>query len=82
MSGQKLLADMELAPDFPLRALAESTPTLSGSDLKELCRSAALLSMREGFAALHTSGADLSLMSTAVRVFSPDVGLHLTLSCL
>ncbi|KAI0322058.1 ATPase [Amylostereum chailletii] len=42
-----MLKDVPLAPDFPLRALAESANGLSGSDLKEVCRSAAMVPVRE-----------------------------------
>jgi ATPase family AAA domain-containing protein 1 len=42
-----MLRDVQLAPDFPLRALAECSRGKSGSDLKELCRNAAMLPVRE-----------------------------------
>lgn len=42
-----MLRDVQLAPDFPMRALAEYSGGKSGSDLKELCRSAAMLPVRE-----------------------------------
>ncbi|KAH9922957.1 ATPase [Fomitopsis serialis] len=42
-----MLQDTELAEDFSMHKLAEETDGLSGSDLKELCRSAAMRSMRE-----------------------------------
>ncbi|KAI9453254.1 P-loop containing nucleoside triphosphate hydrolase protein [Lactarius psammicola] len=42
-----ILKDVPLAPNFPMRALAEYSRGKSGSDLKELCRNAAMLPVRE-----------------------------------
>lgn len=42
-----MLKDTELTEGFSLRKLAEETDGLSGSDLKELCRNAAMRPMRE-----------------------------------
>ncbi|TFY63816.1 hypothetical protein EVJ58_g3022 [Rhodofomes roseus] len=42
-----MLQDTELAEDFSMHKLAEETDGLSGSDLKELCRNAAMRPMRE-----------------------------------
>jgi ATPase family AAA domain-containing protein 1 len=42
-----MLRDVQLAPGFPIRALAEYSRGKSGSDLKELCRNAAILPIRE-----------------------------------
>ena len=42
-----MLRDVQLAPGFPMRALAENSRGKSGSDLKELCRNAAMLPVRE-----------------------------------
>ena len=44
---QQMLKDTPLTSDFPLRTLAFRTVGLSGSDLKELCRAAAMRPMRE-----------------------------------
>ncbi|KAI0629775.1 ATPase [Trametes polyzona] len=42
-----MLKDTPLAPGFSIRKLAEQAEDLSGSDLKELCRNAAMRPMRE-----------------------------------
>ncbi|PSR79566.1 hypothetical protein PHLCEN_2v6977 [Hermanssonia centrifuga] len=42
-----LLKDTKLVSDFPLVALGERSEGYSGSDLKELCRNAAMIPMRE-----------------------------------
>jgi len=42
-----MLRDVQLSPGFPIRALAEYSRGKSGSDLKELCRNAAMLPVRE-----------------------------------
>ncbi|KAF7798290.1 hypothetical protein EIP86_009509 [Pleurotus ostreatoroseus] len=42
-----LLKDTNLVPDFPLVKLGERTEGKSGSDLKDFCRNAAMVPMRE-----------------------------------
>jgi len=42
-----MLKGVPLAPNFPMRVLAEFSRGKSGSDLKELCRNAAMLPVRE-----------------------------------
>ena len=42
-----MLKETELEVDFPLDDLARQTEGLSGSDLKELCRNAAMAPVRE-----------------------------------
>ena len=44
---EQILADTPLEPDFPMQLLATKTEGLSGSDLKEMCRSAAMVPVRE-----------------------------------
>ena len=43
----QILKDTKLEKDFPMVELAQRTEGCSGSDLKELCRNAAMLPMRE-----------------------------------
>lgn len=42
-----MLKDTKLSPDFSITVLAEQTEGLSGSDLRELCRNAAMVPVRE-----------------------------------
>jgi SpoVK/Ycf46/Vps4 family AAA+-type ATPase len=42
-----MLKDTPLEPDFPVRLLAQRSVGMSGSDLRELCRNAAMLPVRE-----------------------------------
>lgn len=42
-----MLDGTKLEPDFPWDMLAAATDNLSGSDLKELCRNAAMVPVRE-----------------------------------
>ncbi|KAF7315169.1 AAA domain-containing protein [Mycena indigotica] len=42
-----ILQETPLAPDFSMTALAEMSQGLSGSDLKEMCRNAAMVPVRE-----------------------------------
>lgn len=51
-----MLAGTPLDPSFSLRALADATPGLSGSDLKELCRNAAMIGVRASMRSLQEKG--------------------------
>ena len=42
-----MLKDTKLSHDFSFETLAEQADGLSGSDLKELCRNAAMVPVRE-----------------------------------
>ena len=42
-----MLKDTKLAPEFPLSSLAELSENFSGSDLREMCRNAAMVPVRE-----------------------------------
>ncbi|KAL0573983.1 mitochondrial dynamin GTPase Msp1 [Marasmius crinis-equi] len=51
-----MLKDVPLSPDFPLDMLAQMSEGLSGSDLKELCRNAAMIPIREYMRANLSNG--------------------------
>ncbi|KAH8082431.1 ATPase [Cristinia sonorae] len=57
-----MLKDTKLAPDFSLDILALRTEGLSGSDLKEICRSAAMVPMRE---LMKQAGSDPNALANA-----------------
>jgi SpoVK/Ycf46/Vps4 family AAA+-type ATPase len=72
-----MLKDTPLAPGFPLQTLAERSEGLSGSDLKELCRNAAMLPVREY---VRRSGEDKQVMEKAqLEVCAFDSGSCLPL---
>jgi ATPase family AAA domain-containing protein 1 len=48
-----MLHDTPLSPSLSLRTLAERAEGLSGSDLKELCRGAAMIAVRERMSMLE-----------------------------
>jgi len=49
-----MLKDTPLEPNFPMRLLAQRSVGMSGSDLRELCRNAAMLPVREYVRATST----------------------------
>jgi ATPase family AAA domain-containing protein 1 len=55
-----MLRDVPLASNFPIRLLAEYSKGKSGSDLKELCRNAAMLPVRELVRKAHGDVAQLA----------------------
>ncbi|KAH9971443.1 AAA-domain-containing protein [Russula compacta] len=56
-----MLRDVPLAPNFSLRALAEYARRKSGSDLKEMCRNAAMLPVRE---LVRKANGDVALLAS------------------
>ena len=66
----QVLKDTKLDPDFPLVGLAEHTDGYSGSDLKELCRNAAMVPMRELMRSAGSDKAELARIHEEVRVAS------------
>lgn len=51
-----LLQDIKLAPDFDMDELLKRTADCSGSDLKELCRNAAMIPIREYVRSVQKDG--------------------------
>jgi len=54
-----MLKDTKLTAEFPFKTLAELTEGLSGSDLRELCRNAAMVPVREF---MRNSGHDVQIL--------------------
>lgn len=77
----QILKDTKLCDDFPIVTLAELTDGLSGSDLKELSRNAAMLPMREMLREVGEDAAELSRLHKEVCPISRLVhfGASLTL---
>ena len=63
-----MLKDVPLAPNFPIRILAEYSKGKSGSDLKELCRDAAMLPVRELVRKVH---GDVTLLARSQEEVCP-----------
>ncbi len=73
-----MLKDTTLAPNFPLSLLAEKAENLSGSDLKEVCRNAAMMPVREYLKEHAGKDGDLAKAQIEVSVLSPCSRLVLT----
>lgn len=67
-----MLKDTALETNFPLRLLAERSVGLSGSDLRELCRNAAMLPVREYVRQTATNEEALVKGQLEVRIYSPS----------
>lgn len=66
-----MLRDVPLSPGFPMRVLAEYARGKSGSDLKELCRNAAMLPVREFVRKANGDVARLARGQEEVRLCFP-----------
>lgn len=62
---QLVLGDTKRDPDFDFEYIARVTSGMSGSDLKELCRDAAMMPMREFLRAHRASGQHMSKVNPA-----------------
>lgn len=74
-----MLKETELEIDFPLGKLAERTEGLSGSDLKELCRNAAMVPVREYMKKVEGDSTVLEKMKSKVLP-KPSPGIDPTLT--
>ena len=77
-----MLRDVPLAPGFPMRLLAEHARGRSGSDLKELCRNAAMLPVREF---VRKANGDVSLLAQGqeeVRLHLPPISARSVTRCI
>jgi SpoVK/Ycf46/Vps4 family AAA+-type ATPase len=69
-TAMQMLKGTLLEPDFPFQILAERSSGLSGSDLKELCRNAAMMPVRDYVRATGDDQALLAKGQLEVRCLS------------
>lgn len=62
-----MLKDTKLVPDFPMQALVTLSEGASGSDLKEMCRNAAMVPVRE-YMRDHMSSVDQLAKTEDIKV--------------
>lgn len=74
-----MLNETALEPDFPLGILAAQTDGLSGSDLKELCRNAAMAPVRECMKKMGGDTIGLAKMESKVLLRPPMISRTITL---
>jgi ATPase family AAA domain-containing protein 1 len=65
----QMLQDTKTAPGFPIEELARATVDFSGSDLRELCRNAAMVPVREYMRSSDTNRELLAKGQLEVRAF-------------
>jgi SpoVK/Ycf46/Vps4 family AAA+-type ATPase len=73
-----MLKETELEVDFPLGELVEQTEGLSGSDLKELCRNAAMAPVREYMKEIEGDPIALAKVKSKVPSKPPGINHPLT----
>ena len=71
-----MLKDTKLSPDFSFETLAEQSDGLSGSDLKELCRNAAMIPVREFMRSTSDDHEAMAKGQLEVTFFFTFIGLN------
>ena len=77
---KQMLKDTKISPDFSFETLAEQADGLSGSDLRELCRNAAMVPVREFMRSSSDNSDAMAKGQLEVRLF-PHYWLRFFVFC-
>jgi ATP-dependent 26S proteasome regulatory subunit len=72
-----MLKGTKLSPDFSFETLADQADGLSGSDLRELCRNAAMVPVREFMRSTSDDHETMAKGQLEVHFFAFIIGLDL-----